>query len=175
MEDRDALQARLSALNPEFRGLVAEEAPDGDAELDDAWIDRFVVAPCKACGGPLKPHVVFFGENVPRPRVDAAWAMWDAADVLLVVGSSLTVFSGFRFVKKAATRDLPVAIVNLGPTRGDPLATLRIDRPLGEVIPALADALVKPQPRVMMRRRVHDWMPSPYAAPGAVPHEWEPV
>jgi NAD-dependent SIR2 family protein deacetylase len=141
MEPRDALQARLSALNPDFAHLVVEDAPDGDAELNGSLIERFVVAPCEACGGPLKPHVVFFGENVPRPRVDAAWALWGGADALLVVGSSLTVFSGFRFVKKAPARALPVAIVNLGPTRGDALAACRVDRPLGEVLPPLAEAL----------------------------------
>ena len=142
MEPRDALQARLSDLNPGFADLVVADAPDGDAELDGSRIERFVVAPCEACGGPLKPHVVFFGENVPRPRVEAAWTLWGAAEVLLVVGSSLTVFSGFRFVKKAALRELPVGIVNLGPTRGDELAACRVDRPLGEILPALADALI---------------------------------
>lgn len=142
VEPRTEVQARLDQLNPGFVDLAAEHAPDGDAELDAAHVARFVVAPCAACRGPLKPHVVFFGESVPRPRVDEAWSMWRDADVLLVVGSSLTVFSGFRFVKKAASRDLPVAIVNLGPTRGDDLAACRVDGPLGEILPALATALV---------------------------------
>lgn len=142
VEPREALQVRLSKLNPDFADLVVEDAPDGDAELDGALIERFITASCGACSGPLKPNVVFFGENVPRARVDAAWQMWAAADALLVVGSSLTVFSGFRFVKKAASRELPVAIVNLGPTRGDDLAACRVERPLGQVLPALAEALV---------------------------------
>jgi NAD-dependent SIR2 family protein deacetylase len=93
------------------------------------------------CGGTLKPHVVFFGENVPRPRVDEAFALLDAADVVLVVGSSLTVFSGFRFVRRAHTNGQPVAIVNLGPTRGDALAAVQVEGPTGLVLPALADAL----------------------------------
>lgn len=142
IEPRDVLQERLTLLNPTFSTSSAEQAPDGDAEFEDARISRFIVATCEACGGPLKPNVVFFGENVPRPRVDAAWAMWDRAELLLVVGSSLTVFSGFRFVKKAAARDLPVAVVNLGPTRGDGLAVCKLDRPVAEILPALAAALV---------------------------------
>lgn len=136
---RAALQDRLRAANPSFVGREGEVAPDGDAELEE--VDRFVGVGCEACGGTLKPHVVFFGENVPRERVEESYARVDAADALLVVGSSLTVFSGFRFVKRAEARGLPVAIVNLGPTRGDPLATLRVDGRAGEVLPALVAAL----------------------------------
>ncbi|WP_044237418.1 NAD-dependent protein deacetylase [Chondromyces apiculatus] len=141
LESRDALQARLLDLNPGWSPASFEERPDGDAELVAAAIESFVVPTCVACGGVLKPHVVFFGENVPRPTVDAAFRWVDAADVLLVAGSSLTVFSGFRFVRRAAERGIPVAIVNLGPTRGDPLAHLRLDARLGEVLPALVTAL----------------------------------
>ena len=89
----------------------------------------------------LKPDVVFFGDSVPRPVVDAAWELLARAEVLLVAGSSLTVYSGFRFVRRAAEQKVPVAIVNLGPTRGDPLAQLRIDARLGDFLPALADRL----------------------------------
>jgi NAD-dependent SIR2 family protein deacetylase len=135
VEERHALQRRLILLNPGFDD-DAELAPDGDAEL--AHTERFRVPDCLACGGVLKPRVVFFGENVARPVVDAAFARVDAADVLLVVGSSLTVFSGFRFVKHAHARGKPVAIVNLGPTRGDPLATLKVDAPAGETLATLA-------------------------------------
>ncbi len=138
LEPRDALQARLAVLNPRWDADV-ELAPDGDAEL--GAVDGFRVADCLACGGVLKPRVVFFGENVPRATVEAAFARVDAAEVLLVIGSSLTVYSGFRFVRRAAERGIPVAICNLGPTRGDALATTRIDAPLGEVLPALAGAL----------------------------------
>jgi NAD-dependent SIR2 family protein deacetylase len=93
---------------------------------------------CVPCGGgPLKPDVVFFGENVPRERVDRCFALVDAAGALLVLGSSLSVLSGFRFVRHAARHGIPVAIVNQGPTRGDPLADVRVDGPLGTVLPAL--------------------------------------
>lgn len=134
VEDRHALQRRLLLLNPDH-DEDAELAPDGDAEL--AAAERFRVPDCLACGGVLKPRVVFFGENVAAPVVAAAFARVDAADVLLVVGSSLTVFSGFRFVRRAHARGIPVAIVNLGPTRGDPLATLKVDAPAGEALSRL--------------------------------------
>lgn len=137
-ESRDALQARILALNPGFTAS-AELAPDGDSELETAR--DFQVPACRACGGILKPDVVFFGDNVPRPRVDAAFAIADAAEVLLVVGSSLTVFSGYRFVLRAAERGQRIAIVNLGETRGDPHAHVRVDARAGEVLPALARAL----------------------------------
>ncbi len=137
-ESRDALQVRILALNPGLR-QVAELAPDGDTELEPEA--SFRVPSCLACGGVLKPDVVFFGDNVPRPRVDSAFAIADAADVLLVVGSSLTVFSGYRFVLRAAERGQPVAIVNLGETRGDSHAVLRVDARAGEVMPVLVQAL----------------------------------
>lgn len=138
IEAREALQDRLTRLNPRWDADV-ELAPDGDAEL--AQVDGFRVAPCLACGGVLKPRVVFFGENVPRPTVDAAFALLDEGDALLVAGSSLTVYSGFRFVRRAVARGVPVVIVNLGPTRGDPLATVCVDAPLGATLPALVRAL----------------------------------
>jgi NAD-dependent SIR2 family protein deacetylase len=136
-DDRDAVQARMADCNPSFAS-TGPAAPDGDADVD---AEGFVVPTCAACGGVLKPAVVFFGENVPRPRVDAAYDLLDDAGAVLVVGSSLTVFSGYRFVKRAAERGLPVAIVNLGPTRGDPLAALRVDDRAGAVLPALRDRL----------------------------------
>jgi NAD+-dependent protein deacetylase sirtuin 4 len=98
-----------------------------------------------ACGGPLKPHVVFFGENVPRPRVDKAMAMLDGARALLVVGSSLAVYSGLRFVHAAKKRQLPVAIVTFGPTRGDPDACLRIDASAGDTLTQLHALLGAPR------------------------------
>lgn len=136
-EPRDALQARLLALNPWLRDVDARAAPDGDAELDAAAEARFAVAPCLACGGVLKPDVVFFGENVPRHLVDAAFGMLDEADALVVLGSSLTVFSGFRFVRRASERGVPVAIVNRGVTRGDPHASLKLDAGVAEALDAL--------------------------------------
>ena len=137
---RAAMQARVLAANPALADARAAAAPDGDAELhlDPATI---AVPPCEACGGVLKPDVVFFGENVPRPVVDAAWALFDRAEALLVAGSSLAVFSGYRFVRRAAERGVPVAIANLGPTRGDDAAAIKIEARLGELLPRLAAAL----------------------------------
>jgi NAD-dependent SIR2 family protein deacetylase len=140
-EPRKSLQERLHAENPDWHAHSAPLAPDGDADLETA-LSTFRVPTCLACtSGVLKPDVVFFGENVPRPVVDAAWSLFDEADALLVVGSSLTVYSGFRFVRRAAERGIPVAIVNIGPTRGDEHAALRIDARLGDLLPRLARAL----------------------------------
>lgn len=141
IEDRRALQLRLLQLNPRFGELGAVAAPDGDADLDDGLVGRFVVPPCVHCGGILKPDVVFFGESVPRPVVLAAFEMLGRADLLVVAGSSLTVLSGLRFVREAARRRIDVAIVNLGRTRGDPQATLHVDGDVAEVLPRLAAAL----------------------------------
>jgi NAD-dependent SIR2 family protein deacetylase len=138
-ESRFALDARLRAANPTFDAHVARMNPDGDAELDDDQLAGFRMVSCSCCGGDrVKPDVVFFGENVPKPRVAECFDLVDAARALLVVGSSLTVMSGFRFVRRAARLDIPVAIVNQGSTRGDELATVRVDGPLGEVLPVLA-------------------------------------
>jgi len=135
-EARDALQARLLALNPWLAEVAATPAPDGDAELEAEAEARVAVAPCLACGGVLKPDVVFFGENVPRHVVEAAWGMFDEADALVVLGSSLTVFSGYRFVLRASERGVPVAIVNHGVTRGDPHAALKLDAGVAEALGA---------------------------------------
>lgn len=141
IEDRDVLQQRLLAANPGF-SENGDTLPDGDAELADDTADRFEVPACEQCGGVLKPHVVYFGESVPRDRVERAYAVQDAADVLLVLGSSLQVFSGYRFVLRAAERKQPIAIVNLEPSRGDALATVRVAAKLGDVLPTLQRALV---------------------------------
>ncbi|HLL53848.1 MAG TPA: NAD-dependent protein deacetylase [Myxococcaceae bacterium] len=138
---RHELQRRLLESNPACASWGAELAPDGDAELGPEHIAGFRVPECGACAGMLKPDVVFFGENVPGPVVDEAWRVLDEAEVLLVVGSSLEVFSGFRFVRRAAERRMPVAILNLGPTRGDELATVRVELPAGKALGALVDAL----------------------------------
>jgi NAD-dependent SIR2 family protein deacetylase len=140
-EHRDALQDRLLAANPSWLSLTAEIAPDGDAELPRELTRSFSVPACRRCGGVLKPDLVFFGENVPRPRVEAAAAAVDDAGLLWVIGSSLTVWSGFRFVKRAAEAGTPVVITNMGETRGDRLATLRIDAPLGRLLPRVAEEL----------------------------------
>ena len=139
---RDAVQRRLVELNPALGEATATPTPDGDAEVAADVVDGFVVPACDACGGVLKPDVVFFGGSVPKARVDAAFSMVDAADVLLVVGSSLAVFSGYRFVLRARDRGIPIAIVNRGPTRADAMATLHVDELAGEVLPAVVQALV---------------------------------
>ena len=142
LADRAELDERLRAANPHFGPRVDEINPDGDAELPDEVLDGFVMVGCRACGdGPLKPDVVFFGETVPRDRVDHCFARVDAAAGLLVLGSSLTVMSGYRFVLRAAKLGIPVGIVNLGPTRGDAKADVRVDAPLGAVLPELARRL----------------------------------
>jgi NAD+-dependent protein deacetylase sirtuin 4 len=141
IEPRESLQTRLHALNPQLESAVAITAPDGDADLDPGLLEGMQICSCLACDGVLKPNVVFFGDNVARPIVDDAFARVEAADVLVVLGSSLHVFSGYRFVKRAHERGIPVAIVNQGSTRGDDLAALRLDAPLGVVLPFLAGAL----------------------------------
>lgn len=137
---RADFQHRLGDANPGWAELEATEAPDGDADLDGVDFDRFHVPDCPHCGGLLKPDVVFFGENVPRARVDAAFAHLAAADAMLVVGSSLMVFSGFRFVQAAAQAGTPVAAVNLGRTRGDALLALKVEAPCAEALGFLLDA-----------------------------------
>jgi NAD-dependent SIR2 family protein deacetylase len=124
---RAEFQAELVRLNPDWLGLTAKPAPDGDADLDDADFSSFVIPPCARCGGILKPDVVFFGESVPRERVQTALAHLEAADAMLVVGSSLMVYSGFRFVDSAARAGKPIAAVNLGRTRADDLLALKVE------------------------------------------------
>lgn len=138
---RDAVQDWLEALNPGCADRPVDEAPDGDAEL--AAPPDFRVPACLRCGGVLKPHVVFFGDNVPPVRLAEAWSLFDEGEALLVAGSSLAVFSGFRFARRAAERGLPVLVLNRGPTRADPFAALCWDAPLGESLPALAAALAQ--------------------------------
>ncbi|MGH1343392.1 MAG: NAD-dependent protein deacetylase [Nannocystales bacterium] len=140
-EARASVHARMVERNPSFEAHVLGVAPDGDVDLGAEAVQGFDVAPCLRCGGPLKPSVVFFGGAVPRVTVGAAYAIVDAADALLVVGSSLTVFSGYRFVRRAEARGIPVAIVNLGVTRGDPHADLRIDASAGAVLAGLVAGL----------------------------------
>jgi NAD-dependent SIR2 family protein deacetylase len=135
---RAEVQRRLAALNPAVavpdRLEHAELRPDGDAVVQ-TWND-FVLADCRACGGPLKPDVVFFGESVPKERVERAYGLVGSADVLVVLGSSLTVMSGLRFVRHSAKLGRPVVIINRGPTRGDELATVKIDDGCSETLAA---------------------------------------
>lgn len=151
--DRDLLQARLADLNDGFLADVegwshdgsavsSQIRPDGDVVLSDDAVARFVPADCLRCGADtLKPDVVFFGGSVPRERVEACLALTDAAEVLLVLGSSLAVMSGLRFVRRASERGIPVVVITRGPTRGDSLATHRVDGLLTGTLRALTDVL----------------------------------
>jgi NAD-dependent SIR2 family protein deacetylase len=130
---RSELQTRLVADNPEFLGQNFITRADGDVELSVDY-ERFRVAPCLACGGVLKPDVVFFGENVPAPRVERAMASLDGARALVIAGSSLMVFSGYRFARAAARKNVPIAVVNLGKTRADDLSALRLAGNVGELL-----------------------------------------
>jgi NAD-dependent SIR2 family protein deacetylase len=126
------LHQRLTELNPGYDTRAAETAPDGDVLLEDTA--DFRVADCHGCGGRLKPDVVFFGENVPKDRVARCYAMVADAEALVVLGSSLQVMSGLRFVRRAHQHDIPIVIINRGPTRGDDLATLKIEAGCAETL-----------------------------------------
>jgi NAD-dependent SIR2 family protein deacetylase len=139
---REDLDRRLRTANPSFTGFATRINPDGDVELADDEVRGFRVVDCHACGGGvLKPDVVFFGENVPRTRVERCYRLVDQASALLVLGSSLTVMSGLRFVRRAAAAGTPVLIVNKGVTRGDDHASVRVDLPLGSALTELTDRL----------------------------------
>ena len=131
---REVMQDWLRSLNPHWAVSAAPVAPDGDADLDGVDFSAFAIPACSCCDGVLKPDVVFFGENVPRSRVDTAFAALDRADAVLVVGSSLTVYSGFRFVDAAARAGKEIAAVNLGRTRADHLLSLKVAEPCAEAL-----------------------------------------
>jgi NAD-dependent SIR2 family protein deacetylase len=134
---REELDQRLRAANPDWAAQARQVNPDGDAVLDDGATDHFNVVDCLGCAGTLKPDVIFFGENVPPGRVADCYAQVSEARALLVLGSSLTVMSGYRFVRHAAKLGIPVAIINQGPTRGDAQATFTLDAPLGSALTTL--------------------------------------
>jgi NAD-dependent SIR2 family protein deacetylase len=134
------LHARLTEANPGWERSNLPLKPDGDVDLDDT--SDFTTVDCVLCGGMLKPDVVFFGETVPRDRVERAFRLLDAARTLLVLGSSLTVMSGYRFVLHASKHGKTVAIVNQGPTRGDAQADLKVEAPLGQVLSELSATMV---------------------------------
>ena len=141
---RAALAERLESVNPGFSqraeqvgGLAV--APDADAVVGDTATFRFV--DCPACDGMLKPDIVYFGESVAKEVVDQAYSLVEKSDALLVAGSSLTVFSGYRFVRHAAARNLPIAIINRGATRGDDLATVKVEGGCSAMLTLLADEL----------------------------------
>ena len=141
---RTELQDRLADANPQLDEPPvldhAELRPDGDAVARD-W-QQFRLVGCLQCGGRLKPDVVFFGESVPKARVEAAYALVERADVLVVLGSSLTVMSGLRFVRHQARQQQPVVIINRGPTRGDDLATVKIDSGCSETLSEIRETLL---------------------------------
>ncbi len=136
---RAELQTRLIADNPTWADLHARAAPDGDVDLENRDHRDFVVSDCPECGGILKPDVVFFGETVPRERVARAFEGVASADALLVVGSSLMVYSGFRFAEAAAAAGKPIAAINLGRTRADHLFTLKVSQPCDEELRAVCE------------------------------------
>ncbi len=140
VSSRRRLEERLTALNPDFGpDRPVEVAPDGDAVIED--VDDFVVAECEVCGGVLKPNVVFFGENVDPAVVEHCFGLVQRADALLVAGSSLAVLSGFRFARRAHQLQLPLVIVNRGPTRADDLATVRLEAGCTESLVELVNLL----------------------------------
>ena len=140
ISSRQVLHERLTEANPGFGAdAPIHVAPDGDVEYDDT--STFRVLPCTACGGVLKPDVVFFGETVPADRVARCYEAVDQAEAMLAAGTSLTVMSGLRFVRHAARRGIPIVVVNRGITRGDPLAVLRVDDGCSSVLPELASRL----------------------------------
>jgi len=144
---REDVQHQLAARNPEWMHAVdAAIAPDGDADLDAIDTSAFVAPRCDGCDGLLKPDVVFFGENVPRDRVFTAQAALHASDAMLVVGSSLMVYSGYRFAVRAREAGLPLAILTAGATRADALATLKLDAESGETLSNALDSLgIRPE------------------------------
>ena len=150
---RERVQRELVERNPRFAALDAVEAPDGDAALDDIDFAAFAVPACETCGGLLKPDVVFFGESVPAERVRRAFAALEQADAMLVIGSSLMVYSGYRFVQAMAEIGRPIAAVNLGHTRADALFALKVTAHCTEAL----DFAVTPSAR----------MQQPGAQPGA--------
>jgi NAD-dependent SIR2 family protein deacetylase len=141
---RDSVQRLLEAANPWCVSRAATAAADGDADLARESGDRFCVPACTRCAGLLKPDVVFFGEGVPQPRLAAALQSLEQSDALLVVGSSLMVYSGYRFCVRAAELRLPIAALNLGRTRADHLLALKVEQPCAEALTALVDALGLP-------------------------------
>jgi len=139
---RASIQQSLERSNPHCVGALARRGADGDGEPDADDAQGFRIPSCERCGGILKPDVVFFGECVPKNRVDDARDALARADAMLVVGSSLTVYSGYRFCVWAAERGTPIAAINLGRTRADPLLALKVEAPCGQSLSALADRMV---------------------------------
>nr|WP_143167442.1 NAD-dependent protein deacetylase [Massilia sp. CF038] len=134
---RSFVQQQLHDANPTFGTVAARALPDGDAELEPDTLADFHIPWCVHCGGMLKPDVVFFGDGVPAARTAQALAAMEAADALLVIGSSLMVYSGFRFCRLAAAAGKPIAVVNMGKTRADDLLALKVEQSAEVILPAL--------------------------------------
>lgn len=138
---RALVQTQLAALNPQVAQAEAKPLPDGDAQVEPEFLDDFVLPACAQCGGVLMPDVVFFGDNVPAARTAAALAQMEAADALLVVGSSLMVYSGFRFCRLAQASGKPIAALNLGITRADHMLSLKIEQSAERLLPQVTSLL----------------------------------
>ncbi len=143
-EHRDRTQSRMQACNPDWNPRILESRPDGDVELDEQAYPGFSPPDCPACGGRLKPRVVFFGESVPRQRLDRIRQGLDQCQALLIVGTSLVVFSGFRIVREAAAAGIPVVSVNPGRTRADELLAFRVPGYCDQVLPEAVSLLDQP-------------------------------
>ena len=133
-QDRETLQHRLTAANPKLQGQHARPRPDGDADIADDLVSSVTVPECPACSGVLMPDVVFFGGSVPRQRVDRGMEAIASSDALLVLGRSLTVYSGSRFCRRADSLGTPIAIINPGVTRADDLAALKLTEDCGPLL-----------------------------------------
>ena len=134
LTERESLQTRMRDINPNFFAEMEGEAPDGDAFVEHEAVLTFKVPDCEACGGMLKPNVVFFGDNVPTDRVQSVRDRLSECDAMVVMGSSLQVYSSYRFVLAARDLHVPIAIVNIGPTRGDDKAKLLVPARCGEIV-----------------------------------------
>lgn len=137
---RKDLQKRFEALNPDWTALAGAVAPDGDVFVEDEQVQHFRVPSCECCGGILKPEVTFFGDTVSKVKVQFVHERLAESDAVLVVGSSLQVYSGYRFLLAANDRKIPVAIINIGPTRADHLAQIKVSGRCGEVLSLIQDS-----------------------------------
>ena len=144
--DRNVLQQQLLQDNACFQGSITTSAPDGDAVLAAKDLSRFTVPACRRCGGILKPDVVFFGESIPHPRVEASLQALASSGCLLVIGTSLMVYSGYRYVREARRRCMPIIAVNLGRTRADSEFSLKIEADCGHILTALSGTMCPPYP-----------------------------
>ncbi|GAB3387747.1 NAD-dependent protein deacetylase [Massilia agri] len=143
---RAFVQTLLNEANPELANVLATPLPDGDAAIEPDSLVDFHLPGCIQCGGALSPDVVFFGDGIPAPRTACALAQMEAADALLVVGSSLMVYSGFRFCRMAAEKGKPIAALNLGRTRADDMIALKIEESAERLLPRVADLLHAEEP-----------------------------